>query len=129
MDLGKHHTAVKDTASKRKEEIREAAEKLAARYVPAGSNLDRELAAYERCWNFLLDKTARQNLTEDVNSIIRDYLRKVIKTLKGSTIDAERIHNLAATLSNIQELKKITAHEQLFMYIQLYIIRLLSNIK
>ena len=128
-DFDRPSTIAKDSAGKRKEEIRAAAEKLTARYVPTGSTLDRELAAYERCWNFLLDKNARQNLTEDVNSIIRDYLRKVIKTLRGPTIDAERIHNLAATLSSSQELKKITAHEQLFMYIQLYIIRLLSNIK
>ena len=128
-DFDRPSTVAKDSTGKRKEEIRAAAEKLIERYVPTGSTLDKELSIYERCWNFLLDKNARQNLTEDVNSIIRDYLRKVIKTLRGPTIDAERIHNLAATLSSSQELKKITAHEQLFMYVQLYILRLLLNIR
>ena len=43
--------------------------------VPPDSSLDSELTSYLNEWNHLLDKEAKKNLTEDVNSLIRDYLR------------------------------------------------------
>jgi hypothetical protein len=124
-----HSAQTQDPAVKRKDEIRTAARKLTDQFVPEGSDIDSELASYERQWNRLLDKTARQNLTEDVNSLIRDYLKTVVRTLRGATLDAGRIHGLAMTLADVNALKTITDHDQLFMYIKLYIIRLLSNVK
>jgi hypothetical protein len=97
--------------------------------VPEGSTIDRELKAYEMQWNKMLDKTARENLTEDVNLLIRDYLRKIIRTLKGSNFDLARVQNLAETLVKLPGMQKITDHGQLYMYVQLYIVRLLIRSK
>jgi hypothetical protein len=129
VDSHRDSARSEDPALKRKEEIRSAAKKLTGQFVPDGSNIERELAFYEKQWNRLLDKTARQNFTEDVNSLIRDYLKRVIKTLKGTSLDAERIQSIALTLSNIDAFKTVTDHDQLFMYIKLYIIHLLSDVK
>jgi hypothetical protein len=118
-----------DYPTRRKDEIRTTAQRLLAMYVPAGSTIERELKVCEQQWNKLLNETARQNLTDDINLLIRDYLKTVLNTLKGGTIDAERVHSLSATLVRVPSLKKITEHEPLILYVELYIIRLLNNIK
>ena len=69
------------------------------------------------------------DLTDDVNSLIRDYIRKVLRTLHGSTFTRERIHNLATTLGNSACLSKIQEKEQLIMYIELYIVKLIKNVQ
>jgi len=79
--------------------------------IPPGSNLDRELASYINQWNPLLDKQLRANLTEDVNSLIRDYMRRTIRTLKASNFTVERIQNLAAVLIKTSALQKIKDKE------------------
>jgi len=95
--------------------------------IPPGSNLDRELASYINQWNPLLDKQLRANLTEDVNSLIRDYMRRTIRTLKASNFTVERIQNLAAVLIKTSALQKIKDKDALQMYVTLYIIRLVKN--
>jgi hypothetical protein len=118
-----------DPSARRKSEIQMAAKKLENRFVPEDTTIDCELASYERQWNILLDKEARQNLREDVNSLIRDYVRKIVKTLRGSTLDEERIHSLATTLTNFDSFRNVADRAALFMYTKLYIIRLLANMK
>ena len=113
----------------RKTELRKSAISLEEKLVPEGSTLERELAAYVHQWNRILNKKLAMDLTEDVNSLIRDYIRKVIKTLQGSTFTMERIQNLAETLAKTPSLSKIQDKEQLTMYIQLYIVKLVKNIQ
>ena len=75
----------------------------------------------------MLSKDAYTNLTEDVNSLIRDYLRHIMRTLSAGTFSKERVENLAKTLVNTPALKKIPDKKALSEYIVLYILRLLSN--
>ncbi len=112
----------------RKLEFRRAARELEKKVVPPGSTLDRELSAYAHQWNRILDKETSANLTEDVNSLIRDYMRKTLRTLKSNHFTMERIQILADTLVKTPSLQKIREKEQLQMYVQLYIIKLVRNL-
>ncbi|MCH5290203.1 MAG: hypothetical protein J1D88_00395 [Treponema sp.] len=112
----------------KKKELRKAAEQIEARLVPETSSLDRELAGYEQEWNNLIGKTNSANLTEDVNSLIRDYMRKVLRTLPANGFTPERIETLSDTLVKTPALMKIKNHPALRMYIQLYMIKLVKNI-
>lgn len=122
-------TPSKSKKSNPKQELKNAAKNLEESLVPDGSTLDRELSAYNHQWNRMLNKKLAMDLTEDVNSLIRDYIRKIIRTLHGSTFTLERIQNLATTLAKTPSLSKIQDQEQLIMYIQLYIVKLVKNIQ
>lgn len=110
----------------RRKEFRSAAEVAEKRLVPPGSDLDRELTSYMNQWNHLLDKKLRIDLTEDVNSLIRDYMRKTIKNVKSSNFTVERIHELAGILIRTSALQKIKDKDPLHMYVVLYMIRLVK---
>ena len=66
-------------------------------------------------------------LTEDVNSLIRDYMRKVIRTISAQTFAVDRVETLANALCRTPNMQKIKEHEALYMYVQLYILRLVTN--
>lgn len=108
--------------------LREAARNLESELVPSSSTLDRELHAWEHQWNKLIGKVTHNNLTEDVNTLVRDYLRKVLRTMKAEGFTKERIENLAESLVKTPGLQKIGEEEALMMYIQLYMIKLVKNI-
>ena len=95
--------------------------------VPPDSTLDSELTSYLNEWNHLLDKTAKKNLVEDVNSLIRDYLRKILRTSSPSSFTLERIKELSYTLAKTPALQKIKDQENLQVYIQLYMLRLIKK--
>jgi len=111
----------------RKKDLINAAKAIEAQLVPAGSTLEREMQAYNNQWNRMLGKDNKDNLTEDVNSLIRDYLRKVIRTMQGSSFTQERIQNLAETLAKTPSLSRIKDQDELIMYIQLYMIKLVKS--
>lgn len=115
-------------AVSKKAALRDAARNLEGELVPSSSTLDRELSSYERTWNKLIGKTTHNNLTEDVNSLVRDYLRKVLRHLRTEGFNKERIQSLADTLVKTPALQKIGETDALDMYIQLYIIKLVKNI-
>lgn len=112
----------------RKQELRKAAKTAEAKLVPENSSIDRELAGYENEWNAILGKKNRQNLTEDVNSLIRDYMRKILRTLPSSGFTLERIESLADTLVKSPSLMKIQNHPALKIYTELYMIKLVKQI-
>ncbi len=112
----------------RKKDLVNAAKQIESQLVPAGSSLDREISAYINQWNRMLSKDTKANLTEDVNSLIRDYLRKVIRTMQGSSFTLERIQNLSETLAKTPALSKIKDQDELIMYIQLYMVKLVKNL-
>ncbi|WP_407428597.1 hypothetical protein [Treponema sp.] len=108
--------------------LREAARVAEQTFVPASSTMNRELDSYEQLWNKLIGKEARKNLTEDVNSLIRDYIRKTLRTIKMDGFTTERIRSLAESLVNSPGLSKIKDKDALMMYVQLYMVKLVKNI-
>ena len=111
----------------RKEVIAAAAKKISESLISPGSTLDRELDSYLKQWNKMITKEGNRQLTEDVNTLIRDYMRKVIKTISAATFTQERVQSLAETLCKTPNMQKINGGDALFMYVQLYILRLVSN--
>ena len=108
--------------------IKNAARDAEAALVPESSTLDREIESYHGMWNKIIEPTAANNLTEDVNVLIRDYVRKIIRTMKTKDFSVERIKSIADSLVKSPALQKIKEHDALEMYIQLYIIKLVKNI-
>lgn len=111
----------------KKEAIIEAAKDVAAELVPYGSTIDRELDSYLKLWNKMITKEAHSSLTEDVNSLIRDYTRKVMRTISASTFTVDRVRSLAEALVKTPNMQKIKETEALTIYTELYILRLLTN--
>lgn len=118
------------TAEKTKsktEALAAQAKEITKDLIPEGSTLDRELNYLTKQWNKMISKDAYNNLTEDVNSLIRDYTRRVVKTLTTSSFTRERVENLAKTLVNTPNMQKINEDKALTEYVTLYILRLVSN--
>lgn len=111
----------------KKDDFKLAAANVEKQLVPPDSSLDSELTSYLNEWNHLLDKTAKKNLTEDVNSLVRDYLRKIIRTSSPAGFTIERVQELATTLVKTPALQKISDQDNLQMYVQLYILRLIKK--
>ena len=103
------------------------AKEIAKDLVPEGSTLDRELNFLTKQWNKMISKEAYNNLTEDVNALIRDYTRRVVKTLSATSFTRERVENLAKTLVNTPNMQKIKEDKALTEYVVLYMLRLVSN--
>ena len=109
--------------------LREAARNAENALVPESSTLNRELDSYEKMWNHHIGAEAHNNLTEDVNSLIRDYIRKTIRTMKVESFTIKRIESLAESLMTAPGLQKISGDKDaLLMYIKLYMVKLVKNI-
>lgn len=119
--------AARQGSGDRATEFAVAAAKVEKRVVPEGYTLDEYLAALVGKWNVNLDLSAKANLTEDINSLVRDYLRNILRTMKPSAFTAERLETLAANLADTPTLLKIRNHTALEEYIKLYMLRLLKR--
>lgn len=119
-----HHDAQK----KKKSDLKHAAKQIEKKLIPEGSTLEAEMSSQIDLWNRNLDPNIKENLTDDVNSLIRDYIRNIIKTIRASTVDLARIENLARTLVDTPSLMRIKNRDALLAYVQLYIIKLLSTL-
>ncbi len=126
-DLEERKSASHGKNESRKDGLIHAAKKLEENIVPEGSTIERELNSYKKQWNRMLTKQAYLNLTEDVNSLIRDYMRKVLRTISGKSFTMDRIQDLAETLCKTPNMQKITDQDSLYVYVQLYMIFLVKN--
>ncbi|MFA6505757.1 MAG: hypothetical protein WCT14_06655 [Treponemataceae bacterium] len=123
-DEGNEAQSAKSSANERKAALKKAALAAQKKLVPTGYTLDVYLSELEERWNRIINPDLKENLTEDVNSLIRDYLRRTARSLKAATFTNERIEELARTLAESPNLVKIQARDSLRLYIQLYMINL-----
>lgn len=108
-------------------ELRGAASEICDTLIPQGTTLERELSSYLKRWNKMITKEGYDSLVKDVNSLIYDYIKQIIKTITAQTLNEERVDNLAKTLCNTPNMKKIDGGDNLFMYVKLYILQLLMQ--
>ena len=99
---------------------------LRSQYVPAGKTIDATLAELAEKWNPLYAEEQKRHLVEDVNSLVRDYLRPVKRTFHVSPPTPQRIHALAEKLSESKALAKIRKRDILLRYLELYMIKCLE---
>ena len=123
------HTETEERQKKTssKSEIIKAISQVEKELIPEGSTIDEELSNYLQQWNKQITKQSREQLTEDVNSLIKDYIRTTARTLKSSSFNIQRINNLADTLIKTPALQKIREQASLKRYTQLYILKLVKN--
>ncbi len=111
----------------RQSELKDAALRVERSFVPAGMSLDDYLVELESKWNTLINPQSKRDLTEDVNSLIRDYLRGVIRTMRGSSFTPERVQSLAETLVGSPALLRIKNSSALRSYVIAYMVRLVKK--
>ncbi len=107
--------------------IKESAEDILKILIPEGLTMEAALKKNLDSWNQNLNKNARDNLTEDVNSLIRDYLRKIQRNLKASTFTVERVRELAAVLVSRPNFIDISDKDALQKYTELYLLSLINK--
>lgn len=107
--------------------FRAAIAKLQTSFVPSGQSIDATMRQLIDKWNPLLEPTAKKNLVEDVNSLVRDYLRRVRSGFRIKPPDAARIRNMAREVSEHEALGKIRKKDPLKEYIELYMLRVLGK--
>lgn len=123
-DSGEAKSGSQGTAQARKAELKKAAKAIEKKLVPTDYSLDEYLLELEERWNRIISPQLKENLTEDVNSLIRDYLRRSARNLRAATFTPDRISELARSLSESPNLLKIPARDSLRLYIQLYMVKL-----
>ena len=111
----------------RRIEFAAAAAKVEQILLPEGYKLDEYLSVLINRWNTLINPKAKADLTEDVNSLIRDYLRGLLRTMRPTSLTADRVKGLAATLADTPSLLKIRNHVALEEYVRLYMVRLIKT--
>lgn len=114
------------TSKERRAEFEAAANRIAKEILPKGYGLEEYLGELEGRWNSLLNPEAKRNLTYDVDSLARDYLRGVLRTMGTSTFTTERLKNLGSSLADSPTLLRIKNHQALELYIQLYMVKVLG---
>ena len=118
-----------DKTSIQKTKLKKSADDFIRDNVPEGEDLNTYLIELQKRWNRLLQEKARKDLLEDVNSLIRDRVRRMLRVQQNSVLTGETItrmtNNIIADTPALQQFKG----EALTLYIQLYIAKLVSNIR
>ncbi|MBN2510132.1 MAG: hypothetical protein JXB03_07645 [Spirochaetales bacterium] len=96
-------------------------ERITGNDIPIDVNLD----SLEAKWNPLIDIAARKNLREDVNSMIRDFMRKLKRGFRIKPPDMKRINDITNRLAENEAFSQIRKIDDFKNYIKLYIIKIL----
>jgi hypothetical protein len=130
MDIDFEEVVNSQKSSSHAREIVNSARLMEADLVPQGKSLDEHLKEVESRWSKLLDKQARKNLVEDINALVRDHLRKSLRVRKHARLTEEDLKELAeGIVKGTPTLEPLKANDHLSLYMQLYMIKLLLNIR
>jgi hypothetical protein len=111
-----------------KPSLKSSAEKLAKEIVPDNFTIDEYLNNLINRWNQILAKPAREKLTSDVNTTIKDYLRNAIKTFGYHALNASMLDELADRIIRANTaLSRINSKNALHIYIKTYITKSLLD--
>ncbi|HAK46630.1 MAG TPA: hypothetical protein DCO79_12025 [Spirochaeta sp.] len=110
-------------------EYKNAVDLLKQKLNYSHSNVNEKLKDLSNDWNPLLDNDARNNLVKDVNNMVRDYMRKILRETAFAVPDAERVSNIADLLAGNKAFTVIKKRESFKNYITVYILKTLSETK
>jgi len=88
-------TTLRPISSKQLVAYRKAVHDLKLEFIGSEKTIPQSLKELMEKWNPLYDSQARTNLVEDVNAMVRDYLRNIRRTFRITPPDAARIRSLA----------------------------------
>ena len=106
--------------------LQDAMARLKVEFV-GDASLDDSMDELCEKWNPLYDPQAKADLVEDVNSLVRDFLRKLKRGFIVKPPNAARIRNMADTLANNHAFDDIKKRDALKTYIELYMISILGK--
>jgi len=111
-------------------ELRDIADSIILELIPEGQTMERYLNKLESKWNKLISAKSRNNLTVDVQTLVHDNLRKMLRMNKNKKISRKSIHNSAVQITiSTSTLHSLTDQDSLCLYMELYMAKLLLNIK
>jgi hypothetical protein len=116
------------SAKQRIAQLRNAAKELESEFLPRGSQLQPTLENLLERWNTQIDPVSKQHLTEDVNALARDFLRRTKVTSKAKLPTAEDIKAYAQKLWESDNLLQIRNRKDLLRYLELYILHVLETL-
>ncbi len=111
------------TSKEQLQKYREMVQTLKEAYVGKDGDLVEEADSLTDIWNPLMDGKARDDLIEDVNSMIRDYLRGMRRGFSVKPPDKKRIRNIAEHLGENSAFDKIKKKDAFIRYIEIYIVQ------
>ncbi len=115
------------TSKEQLAKYRKAVEKLRNHYVGEKGSLNDEISSSINIWNPLMDGKAKKDLIEDVNSMIRDYIRGMRKGFAVKPPDVGRIRHFAEHLAENSAFDTIKKKDEFMRYMELYIVNILSK--
>jgi hypothetical protein len=105
-------------------------QELTSEFIPPGKTLAEVLAEQEARWNTRINSQTRKDLETDVNSLIFDRMRQLMRLPKKPKITREFLDHIAsAFVTESTALQKLGSREAIILYIKLYILYLLINKK
>lgn len=110
-----------------RQQYRQAIRSLRDFYVGTSGPLDDTLEELAEKWNPLFDADARVHLVEDVDSFVRDYLKKFKRGFLDHPPDADRIRKLAEELSRSPSFLRIRRRETFRRYLELAMVKALES--
>jgi hypothetical protein len=118
----------KQSASAYTSNLKNSAEKLCKELVPDNTELSEYMKNILDRWNQILNNSAHEKLTRDVNATIKDYMRDAIKNFGQRALSVVMLDELAdrIIMSN-QALSKIKNKNSLRLYIKLFITKMVLN--
>jgi hypothetical protein len=105
---------------------RNAVQGLKAQFV-GDKSVPQRLGELAEKWNPLYDPKARTDLVEDVNAMIRDYLRSLRRGFRLKPPDAARLQALAVQVSQNKAFERIKRKDLFLRYIEVYMIKILGE--
>ena len=109
------------------DEYRKKVQEISREFVPEGQSLTEAMEDLAEQWNPLIDTTAKKNLVEDVNSLVRDFLRRMRAGFRVAPPGPDRIRKMAGELAQKNAFSKIRRKDALKQYIELYMLKLLGK--
>ncbi len=100
--------------------------RLQKEFLPSGSTMAQSLSDLAERWNPLLDPVAKANLVEDVNALVRDFVRSRRAALQKRPPSAERVRDMAHQLAEKDTFSRVRRREDLQRYIELYLLKLMG---
>jgi hypothetical protein len=96
--------------------------------VPEGQTLDSYLMKLWDRWARLIKEEDRKNLREDVNSLIRDRIRRTVRMLKPVQITEEYLAQTSMELIQSSSALRQLKNNSMELYVKLYLLKLLKSI-
>jgi hypothetical protein len=109
-------------------ELRNIAAEAEATLIPSGHTIETYMEELISRWGKLVHKQNKDNLVTDVNSLIRDKLRYILRSRGNTAVNQNTLTEITNSIMDSSKgLLQISDQDALYLYIKLYVIKLLTG--